>query len=297
MGAQVYIRFMTEAIATESPISPALLETDGPSEAVEAPDEVAAPFGWMTDPDTGERRPKKRPGRRSKAARMPPGKTPALEELQALGTLSEASEDTPPGTPPKGRRKTTAMKAAAPPFRAGVISKGMNKLYAKAGRIVRVFDMEIGTAVIACTRAEDDDDVTVGDAWEELARTNPRIRAFLMRLMVGGAWSALFTAHLPILMAIAMKDGIRQRIPFLGLAQTLLTDEPDDGGEAVPSDLAQMMGGIGPEDMAQMMAVAQGLMGQMAAGVPRAPNMPPRGPVNGAPWPQEAPREHPADPE
>jgi hypothetical protein len=189
------------------------------------------------------------------------------------------------------------MKAAAPPFRAGVISKGMNKLYAKAGRIVRVFDMEIGTAVIACTRAEDDDDVTVGDAWEELARTNPRIRAFLMRLMVGGAWSALFTAHLPILMAIAMKDGIRQRIPFLGLAQTLLTDEPDDGGEAVPSDLAQMMGGIGPEDMAQMMAVAQGLMGQMAAGVPRAPNMPPRGPVNGAPWPQEAPREHPADPE
>jgi hypothetical protein len=115
-----------------------------------------------------------------------------------------------------------------------------------------------------------------------------------MRLMVGGAWSALVTAHLPIFMALAMKEGIRSRIPLLGLAETLLTDEPDGaGGEQVPSGLAEMMGGINPEDMAQMVAVAQGMMGQMAAGMPRAQNVP-RDPVNGAGWAQEGPREHSA---
>lgn len=264
-----------------------------------------APYGWMTDPGTGERRPKKRPGRRSKTAKAPPGKSPALEELQALGSLTEASEDTAPGAPAKERRKSSAP-ASLPPFRAGVISKGVNKLYRKAGRVIRMFDYDIGTAVIACTRVtvdEDDgepDGTTVGDAWEELAKTNPRIRAFILNALQGGAMWAVFTAHLPILMAIAMKDGIRQRIPLLDLATTLLVDDDDDGQEeAVPSGLSQMMGGINPDDMAQMMAMAQGLMGNMAAGVPRMPNMP-RGPVAGhpdpAPFPQNpAGMEHPAD--
>lgn len=278
---------MTEGIATEEPV--AAPEVDGPS------DEVHAPYGWMTDPTTGERRPKKRPGRRSKTYAVPGGKTPSVEELQALGALSEGSEDTAPGALPKGRARRRAMKAEAPapPFRAGVIAKGMNGLYRKAGRILRMLDRDIGTAVIATTQAEDDDDTTVGEAWEELARTNPRIRAFLMRLMVGGAWSSLVQAHLPIVLAIAMKDGIRQRIPFMGLAEVLLTDEPEGpAAGAVPSGLAGMMGGIGPEDMAQIMDLAQQMMGQAAANVPRAQGVP-RGPVNGAPWEQDAPRERP----
>lgn len=262
---------------------------DGPS------DEVAAPFGWMTDPATGQRRPKKRPGRRAKGVTPPSGKTPSVEELQALGGLSEASEDTAPGAMPKGRARRKAMKTQAPlpPFRAGVIAKGMNGWYRKIGRIVRLFDMDIGTAIIASTRAVDEDDVTVGEAWEELAKANPRVRAFLLHLLVGGMVSNLVEAHLPIILAIVMKDGIRRRIPLLGLAETLLTDEPEGAGEPVPSGLAEMMGGINPQDMAQMMAMAQGLMGQVAADVPRAPNVP-REPVNGAAWAQDAPREHSA---
>ena len=228
----------------------------------------------MNDPVTGERRPKKRPGRRSKAAKPPTGKTPSIEELQALGGLSEASEDTAPGAAPRGgRRKTPRAAPELPPFRAGVIAKGMNGLYRKAGRLIRIWDMEIGSAVIACTRAEDEDDVTVGEAWENLAKTNPRIRAFLMRLMQGGAWTGIFMAHMPIFMAIAMKDGIRERLPLPRLADALLIDE-DDAGSGVPSDLSQMMGGINPADMAQMMQMAQGLMGNIANGVPRQPNMP-----------------------
>jgi hypothetical protein len=229
----------------------------------------------MTDPATGERRPKKRPGRRSKTASPPPGPSPALEDLQALGALPDAAEDAPPGTPAKGKRKTPKPAEPLPPFRAGVIAKGMNSLYRRAGRVLRIWDYDIGSAVIACTRAEDEDDTTVGEAWENLAKTNPRIRAFLLKLMTGGAWTGLFMAHMPIFMAIAMKDGVRERIPFLQLAETLLTDEPDgEGGEAVPSGLAQAMGGINPQDMAQMMAMAQGFMGQMANGVPRPPNTP-----------------------
>ncbi len=157
--------------------------------------------------------------------------------------------------------------------------------------------MQIGSAIIATTQAEEEGDLTVGDAWEDLAKTNPRIRGALMKLVVGGAWSGLFEAHIPIFLAIAMTDGIRQRIPFMGLAETLLTDEPEEaGGEGMPSGLAQMMGGISPDDMAQMMATAQMMMGQAAAHVPRAPNVP-REPVNGVPWAQEAPREHSGDPE
>lgn len=281
---------------TEEPVQPV--------QEAEAAAPEEAPYGWMTDPVTGERRPKKRPGRRSKTAKPPTGNSPTLEELQALGTLSEASEDTAPGTPPKGKRKASMKPEPLPPFRAGVIAKGMNGLYRRAGRLVRLWDYDIGSAIIATTRADDEDDLTVGDAWENVAKTNPRIRAFLLKLMAGGAWTGLFTAHLPILMAIAMKDGIRQRIPFLQLAETLLTDEPEGqegtDGEAVPSGLAQMMGGITPDDMAQMMAMAQGFMGQVAQGVPRPANGP-REPV--ASHPDFVPptfhgvngMEHPAD--
>jgi hypothetical protein len=223
-----------------------------------------------------------------------------MDELQALGALPEASEDTAPGAPPKGRgRRAPKSAPELPPFRAGVIAKGMNSLYRRAGRIIRIWDPDIGTAVIACTRALDEDDSTVGDAWENLAKTNPRIRAFLLKLMAGGAWTQLVMAHVPIFMAIAMKDGIRERIPFMGLADALLNDDGPEAGEdggAVPSGLSQMMGGIGPEDMAQMMAMAQGLMGQMANGVPRPPSTP-REPAAAHPQFVEPVRgmEHPAD--
>lgn len=264
---------------TEEPVQPV-------QEAEPPPEE--APYGWMTDPETGLRRPKKRPGRRSKTATPPVGNSPSLEELQALGTLSEASEDTAPGAPPKGKKKPAMKAETLPPFRAGVISKGVNGLYRKAGRLAKMFDPDLGNAIIAITRADDEDDVTVGDAWEEVAKTNPRIRAFLMKLMARGAMAELFRVHLPIFLVIMMKPAVQKRLPILKLADVLLTDdEPDPDGEGYepqPSGLAQMMGGINPEDMAQMMAMAQGMMGQFAGGVPR--------PANG---PREPVASHPGD--
>lgn len=280
---------------TEEPVLPV-------QEAEPPPDD--APYGYMTDPVTGERRPKKRPGRRSKTARPPSGATPPLEDLQALGSLPEASEDTAPGAPPKGKRKSGPKVENLPPFRAGVISKGVNGLYRKAGRLARMFDPDLGNAIIAITRADDEDDVTVGDAWEEVAKTNPRIRAFLLKIMARGAMAELFRVHLPIFLVIMMKPAVQKRLPILKLADVLLTDEPDPDGEGYgpqPSDLAQMMGGINPQDMAQMMAMAQGFMGQVVQEAPRPANGP-REPVASHPdfvpptfRPGVNGMEHPAD--
>ena len=64
----------------------------------------------------------------------------------------------------------------------------MNRLYARVGRIVRVMDPVIGQAIIETTSKEAESEVTVGEAWEELARTNPRIRRVLLKLISGGAW-------------------------------------------------------------------------------------------------------------
>jgi hypothetical protein len=221
----------------------------------------------------------------------PPGQTPTLEDLKAAHSGSDGSEDTPPGTPPKGKRKRTAPAADIPTLRAGQIAKGVNRLYRQAGRIVRMMDHDLGTAVIASARPvpkdeedEDEDHITVGEAWENLARTNPRIKAALTRLVIGGAWGGMFRAHLPIFLAIAMKESVRRRLPILDLAGAFLQDEPEAGQGPVPTAFADMMGGLTPDDMAQAMQFAQGMMGQMVADVPRAANTP-RGPVASHPGP------------
>lgn len=261
-----------------------------PAEAVDGLPEPSAeaPYGWMRDPDTGELRPKKTRGRRAKGDPEPrtPGVPPSLDQLKA-DTKARSSRDRAPAedVAPQGpARKRGVFRTGPkeppaprqpdplPPFRAGPIAKGVNSLYRKAGRIVRMWDPEVGRAIIACTLKEDGDEdgVTVGEAWEELARTNPRIRAFLLKLLATGAWSSLFAAHLPILLAVLLKDGIRERVPMMGLVEAFLVDDDGPGGR--PSGLAEQLGGIGPEDVAQMMAFAQAAMGDMAAGMPRGMN-------------------------
>jgi hypothetical protein len=277
--------FVTTALFQE----PAEQSPDGPAEDPDAPS-AEAPYGWTTDPVTGERRPKKTAGRRPKAkaesAPEPPRGTPSLEELKAQAKgRPKASEDIAPDSGRdhgfslkglKSKASTPKLKAASepvPPFRAGPIAKGVNKIYKRAGKIVKVWDLDVGRAIIACTvkDEDDEDDVTVGEAWEELARTNPRIRAFLTKMITTGAWSTLFMAHMPILVAICLKDGIRARIPMLRLMDAFLVDDGDDG-EEVPSEMAQMFGGINYQDVGQMMEAAQLMMMQMADRMPRGMN-------------------------
>lgn len=250
--------------------------------AAESPE---APYGYTTDED-GTRRPKKTLGR--------PRKSPSLEELKAEREAAAASAPAGSGPPPGDRapaggrmRRQKPTQGAKPEpgkpvvqFREGVIAKGMNKTYRKAGKMIRVADRDIGQAFIDITKKEDDDDVTVGEAWEELARANPRIRAFLMRMIAGGAAGQVFMCHAPILLAVLMKDRIRKHIPFMGLMEAFLTADTEDGGDGTAPAEGTPLEGLGLPDMNQMMKMAQ-QFAEQAMNAGRAAGGPPRPPVQG----------------
>ena len=231
---------------------------------VEAGADPDAPYGWTVDPKTGERRPKKSAGR--------PRKPPSADELREAGAPPPLPPDEEPGKPPRAReprRSETAGGAAVPEMpRGGVIAKGVNKLYRRAGRILRAMDHDIGQAVIECTKPdpEDPDWLTVGDAWEQLARTNPAIRGWLMRAIAGGAWSDLVMAHAPIGVAIMMKPAIMRILPFKKLLESMTADEDDDGGDlgGLSADDAEKMAarmGLDVEQMAERIAQRMGSNG------------------------------------
>jgi hypothetical protein len=271
---------VTEVTETADPLAgfAALMGAAG-QEASPVTDVSEAPYGYTRDEATGEMRPKKSPGR--------PRKSPSLDDLKAqreaaVPAPDESRDGDRAPAAPKSRRGRRASKGPAPDRPAppvpqhlrseGAIAKGVNQLYRKAGKLVRVMDQDIGQALIDITRAEDADDVTVGDAWEQLARTNPRVKAFLMRMLAGGAWSGLVAAHAPVFMALLMKDSIRRRIPFARLAMAMVDDEGEPGeapAAGTPFD------GLRPEDMAAMMAMAQATAEQMMSG--RGPDVPARG--------------------
>ena len=224
-----------------TPDEPAI---DEPGDVSPGQDDLAeAPYGWMRDPDTGDLRPKKRPGR----PRNPPGP----EELAAKEPVTRAKDRAPtPGKPKAGEVQYPPMPSG------GTIARGVNRLYRRAGKIVRAMDGDVGTAIIECTRKEDDDDVTVGEAWENLCKTNPRIRAVILRIIEGGAWGELLMAHAPIALAIAMKPAIMRLIPFKRLVESMA--ERDD--DAPEGDL----GGLTAEDAGQMADMSE-QMARMAA--------------------------------
>jgi hypothetical protein len=245
-------------------------EAEGPADP--------APYGYTVDRD-GTERPKKAPGR--------PRKSPSLEDLKAQWEADPAPGAAPPGdrppAAPKGRGRRSRAKAGtaadrpAPPVpqylrSEGGIAKAVNRQYRKLGKLISVFDPDVGGAFITCTRAVDEDDITVGDAWEQLAKTNPRVRAFLLRMLAGGAVGQLVWAHMPILGAILMKDAIRRRIPIGNLLFAFTGDdeegasEPHGHTEGPPGTVE----GLKQEDVAQMMAFAQAtaerMMGNGAPG-------------------------------
>jgi hypothetical protein len=236
-----------------------------------------APYGYMNDPVTGERRPRKRPGRqrKSQAQAQFRGEDPAPAFPESSGSEASqepgASERTPidrgEDRPPSARRgrgrggrssgrgaPSVPRETEATPFRAGPIAKGMNKLYRRVGKLVSMADPMIGQAFVDITRKDDEDDVTVGEAWEELARVNPRIRAALNKLLTGSGWGQLVMCHMPILLAVAIRTGVLERLNLSGLAGMVSDsddpepDNPFDGlsrkdWEQAASLAAQMMPG------------------------------------------------------
>jgi hypothetical protein len=232
------------------------------------PDE--APYGYTTDKD-GTRRPKKTPGR--------PRRSPSADELRQAAAERDAAAAADGGqaAPPadrapddrrrRGGRRPESREAEPPPaYRPGVITRGVNKLYRKAGKIVRAMDADIGEAIIQAARntsEEDGEDDSVGAAWDELAKANPRVRKFLMRCLAGGAWGQLLMAHAPIAMAIIMKPAIMRLIPFARLIESLA--EPDD--DTMPGE-GGLPGGMTAADAAQVRDLAMGQMARMGLSIP-----------------------------
>lgn len=241
-------------------------------ELVEETPTEEAPYGYTTDPD-GTVRPKVRAGRPRRTQK-------SLDELkqEKEQSAAQAPQEAPAGdrAPTESRSRFKSSKArqdepkSYPQFREGVIEKGINRLYRKAGKIAKVWDPSVGQALIDITRAEDPDDITVGKAWEEVARTNPRIRKFLLKLIKGGNWGALLWAHMPVLLALFMKYRLGERMPMGNLMEAFLTPDDQDGAPADGSPLD----GLLPQDagqMANLMAMAEQMAANMMGGQ-RAPN-------------------------
>lgn len=222
---------------------------DPPEDPGAEPDE--APFGWTRDRDSGELRPRKKPGR--------PSHPPKPGDVAAAEPVSRA-EDRPPGAGKGGGRP--APSAAPPMPRGGVIAAGVNKLYRRAGKILRAMDADLGQALIECTRKDPDepDELTVGEAWENLCKANPRIRAFAMRAISGGAWGDLVMAHAPIGIALLMKPWVQRMLPLGQLVESMA--EPDDD---TPDGEGGLPGGMTVADFDQMRDVAEQQARKMAA--------------------------------
>jgi hypothetical protein len=214
---------------------------------VEAGADPEAPYGWTVDPKTGERRPKKSAGR--------PRKPPSADELRDAGPPPPLPPDEAPGKPPRARGKPkddTADPGGPPMPKGGMIAAGVNKLYRRAGKLIRAMDEDIGQAIIDCTRvdpdeAEDERELTVGEAWENLARVNPRIRKFILSAIAGGAWGDLVMAHAPIGLAIVMKPWVQRMIPWKRLIESVA--EPD---EDTPDGEGGLPGGMTAADVGDM---------------------------------------------
>lgn len=251
--------------APEAPDVPVTDESTAPEETPERTYTPAegldpeAPYGYTIDRKTGEKRPRKRAGRGVRVVKVE-------EPAPAGAPKTEREPDRVPGrVKPESKERRTRTRTAKPepeplpPFRAGPIAKGVNRLYLRGGKILKAMDKGLGIAVIEMTKPTFDDegervegDLTVGEAWEAVAQVNPRIRRLLLKFIEGGAWSALFWAHVPLLLAIMMKERVARRIPFARLLASFMDD--GDDGTAVDGP-GGLLAGLTEADIAQAQAM------------------------------------------
>jgi len=264
---------MTTALVDPEPIT----DDDFPDDP-DLPDEPPGtgtgrvPPNFTRDRETGELREKKRPGR--------PRNPPSPEELRAQEPALSPPEDAPPT--PGGKK--ARVREDLPMPKAGIIAASVNKMYRRSGKIVRAMDHDIGTAIIEC--AQDGDPDSVGVAWETLAKSDPAVRAWLLRVIKGGAVWDLVLAHAPIGIAIALHPRIQsmltgRRIERLVEAFIEPDDDDPDGMAGMDMDTAEKMAERAGMDMEQMMERAQEVAERMTEGRKLPPGVSPRRAPNG----------------
>jgi len=235
---------------------------------------------WGVNPSTGRpytKSPEERAAiganlaaaRQAKAAAKQEAVAAALPDPQSLSPIDRSTPDREPGDrPPTAGRRRGRRRAGVggppkapvdvPPFRSGPIAKGMNRIYAKTGRLLKMANPMVGEAFISITRKESEDDETIGEAWEALAQTDPVWRARLLKLCSGGAYGRIVIAHLPILMALMALEPVKKRIPFGRIVEALL------GGDATePEQSGPPQGFDAPMSFEDMAAMASQMMPMM----------------------------------
>lgn len=127
------------------------------------------------------------------------------------------TEDSPP-------RRVTADDAL-PEYRPGILVKPLTDLYVAVGTMMLPVSSAVGTAFVQNAG-------TCAESLDELARTNPRVRAVLMGLLTTGAWGKVIAAHMPILLAIGVTYSPQVR-RAMGAEPIAQPDMPHDATDTV----------------------------------------------------------------
>lgn len=115
-----------------------------------------------------------------------------------LAAAFDAEETTPKA--PSAFTKLTDFEPPPPPKAARNTSLkiGLEKMYANIGTMAYLADPMIGTVILQ--QAEQ-----CATSLDELAKTNPKVKKALMRMMESSSYGTVIAAHLPIAIAIATK--------------------------------------------------------------------------------------------
>lgn len=117
----------------------------------------------------------------------------ARERIASARTAARAS-DKPPGRPRKSEPKAPAPVIT---YTNGMFRAPITALYEQAGGLISYVAYPVG--VTTQQQAAE-----CGNAWDELAKSNPAVRKWLHSMTRTGAWGKLFAAHLPIFMTALM---------------------------------------------------------------------------------------------
>lgn len=148
-------------------------------------------------------------------------------ELDKMFTPSEngtTNAEMPPDAPtikPQAFTERTdfdAPKVDSKPSNT-MLRKGLEKMYANMGTMIFIVDPMVGTTILNQSAA-------CAASLDELAKTNPKVRAALMRMMETNAYGAVLAAHLPIAVAIATKYVPELRRGYESAVNNLGTDTP-----------------------------------------------------------------------
>lgn len=130
------------------------------------------------------------------------------------------------GKRPPRKPREPKLKDAAPRMPAGGLAAPLTDMYIMVGAVISPMDATCGGAII--NQAPE-----CAKALEKLAKTNPEVRRVLVNLISGSAYGAVITAHIPIVMAVAMHHmpGVR---PEPAPVEDLPTDDEWQQGDPMP---------------------------------------------------------------